>query len=53
VQIETDKQKVQAAAAPPEEAAAPRMRRVRPTPPAMPNEPLVQIETRHGETANP
>jgi hypothetical protein len=50
VQIETDPHKAKAVVV--EEApAAPRVRRVRPAPPQMPNEPLVQVETHTRESA--
>jgi ribonuclease E len=48
VQIETDPQKVRPRAV--EEEEAPRPRRVRRPPPPISDEPLIQVETRRGDT---
>jgi ribonuclease E len=53
MQIETDPHKASAAAARTAEEAVPRQPRVRRPPPPMSSEPLVQIETRQQEAANP
>jgi hypothetical protein len=45
VQIETDPHKARAVVVVEEEPLTPRVRRVRPTPPQMPSEPLIQVET--------
>jgi ribonuclease E len=52
MQIETDRSKLQAAqAAAASTAEPPRKPRVRPTLPPLSNEPLMQVETRHRESA--
>jgi hypothetical protein len=49
VQVETDPGKVASAAAQPQPEAPPRRSRVRRAPPAVSNEPLVQVETSRGQ----
>jgi hypothetical protein len=53
VQIETDPQKITAAAARPQPESPPAAPRVRPAPPPVSTEPLVQVETRQREMATP